>query len=135
MISAHTLHLGDQSYIAAHCHVTETLRMGADCTLNTHCISRGQVIIGHSVRIGSHTRLLGFNHGFDNLEIPLWKQPHFSKGIVIGDDVWIGAGVIIVDGVRIGSHAILAAGAVVTKDVPDFAWSGATPPASSATVA
>jgi acetyltransferase-like isoleucine patch superfamily enzyme len=42
------------------------------------------------------------------------------KGIVIGDDVWIGANAVIMDGVRAGSHSVVAAGAVVTKNVPEF---------------
>ena len=45
----------------------------------------------------------------------------YSKGpIVIGDNVWIGDKVIILDGVKIGNNSIIAAGTVVTKDVPDF---------------
>ncbi len=41
-----------------------------------------------------------------------------SEGIIIEDNVWIGAGVIILDGVRIGANAVLGAGSVVTKDIP-----------------
>ena len=45
----------------------------------------------------------------------------------IGDDVWIGTNVIILPGVNIGSHCIIGAGAVVTKDVPDYAIVGGVP--------
>ena len=45
----------------------------------------------------------------------------------IGDDVWIGTNVIILPGVNIGSHCIIGAGAVVTKDVPDYAVVGGVP--------
>jgi len=51
----------------------------------------------------------------------VYRQPIVAKGIVVGDDVWIGSNVIILDGVTIGDHSIIGAGAVVTKDVA--AWS------------
>ena len=50
-----------------------------------------------------------------------------TKAIHIGNDVWIGDRVIILDGVRVGNGAILATGAVVTKDVPDYAVVGGVP--------
>ena len=49
------------------------------------------------------------------------------KRVIIGDDVWIGTNSIVLDGVKIGNHAIIAAGAVVTKDVPDYAVVGGIP--------
>ena len=50
-----------------------------------------------------------------------------EKPIVIGDDVWIGGHVIVLPGVHIGTGAIVGAGAVVTKDVPDYAVVGGNP--------
>ena len=50
-----------------------------------------------------------------------------SQKIVIGNDVWIGEGVIVIDGLNIGTGAIIAAGAVVTKDVPPYAIVGGVP--------
>jgi hypothetical protein len=79
------------------------------------------------VRIGAYSCLVGFNHGFSDLTRPVWQQGCTSEGIVLGDDVWIGAHVTILDGVRVGNHTILAAGAVVTKDVPDYAIVGGNP--------
>ncbi|MCP5101635.1 MAG: acyltransferase, partial [Chloroflexi bacterium] len=49
------------------------------------------------------------------------------QGIVIEDDVWLGAGAVITDGVRVGKGAVVAAGAVVTKDVPPFTVVGGVP--------
>ncbi|MFI8946581.1 acyltransferase [Streptomyces sp. NPDC053750] len=119
-VQADTLLLGDRSYIGAHAVVTDEVRMGRNCTLNPFSTARGRVTAGDGVRVGAHTSLLGFNHGFEPGE-PVHRQPLTSKGIVIGDDVWIGSHVVVVDGVTIGDHCVVGAGAVVTKDLP--AWS------------
>ncbi|MFF9773294.1 acyltransferase [Streptomyces sp. NPDC013978] len=113
------LRLGDDSYIAAHAYVTGTLTTGTDCTLNPFTVARGTVSLGTGVRIGAHTSLLAFNHSMAP-DRPIHRQPQTSRGITVGDDVWIGSHVVIVDGVTIGDHCVIGAGAVVTKDVP--AW-------------
>ena len=114
------LRLGDRSYIAAHAYVTGELTTGADCTVNPFGVVRGTVTLGNGVRIGAHTSLLGFNHSMAP-DRPVFQQPLTSRGITVGDDVWIGSHVVVVDGVTIGDHCVIGAGAVVTKDLP--AWS------------
>lgn len=121
------LRLGDGSYLAAHTYVVvDDLETGPHCTLNPYAVARGRVRMGAKVRVGAHTSLLGFNHSTAP-DRAICEQPTTSKGIVIGDDVWIGSHVVVVDGVRIGSHAVIGAGAVVTKDVPDWAVVGGNP--------
>ena len=113
--------VGEDSYIAAHAYVlVDELQMGAQSTLNPYAVARGRVRMGSQVRVGAHTSLLGFNHSTAP-DRPVCKQPTTSRGITIGDDVWIGSHVVVVDGVTIGDHAIIGAGAVVTKDVPAWA--------------
>ena len=73
------------------------------------------------MRIASHASIVGFNHGFDDPNVPIHAQKHYSAGIVIEDDVWIGANAVILDGVTVGKGAVIAAGAVVSKDVPPLA--------------
>lgn len=114
------LRLGDDSYIAAHAYVTGELDTGSHCTLNPFTTVRGNVVLGDGVRIGAHTSLLGFNHSMAP-DRPVFRQPLTSRGIRIGDDVWIGSHVIVVDGVTIGDHCVIGAGAVVTRSLP--AWS------------
>ncbi|MET7686629.1 acyltransferase [Streptomyces sp. NPDC005483] len=114
------LRLGDDSYIAAHAYVTGELTIGSDCTLNPFTTVRGTVVLGAGVRVGAHTSLLGFNHSMAP-DRPVFRQPLTSRGIRVGDDVWIGSNVIVVDGVTIGDHCVIGAGAVVTRDLP--AWS------------
>ncbi|MET9022439.1 acyltransferase [Actinopolymorpha sp. NPDC004070] len=121
------LRIGAQSYIGGHALVkVDVLEMGSECTLNPYSVVRGQVRMGDQVRIGAHTSLLGFNHSIAP-DRPVCKQPTTSKGITIGNDVWIGSHVVVLDGVHVGDHAVLGAGAVVTKDVPAWAVVGGNP--------
>ncbi len=103
------------------------LEMGDNCTVNSYAVIQGKVTVGSQVSIAPGAKLFGENHNFDRTDIPFKLQGNRRDGIVIGDDVWIGADVIIVDGVRVGSHVVLAAGAVVVKDIPDYALAGGNP--------
>ncbi|WP_020578786.1 acyltransferase [Actinopolymorpha alba] len=115
------LRVGESSYIAAHAYVlVDDFEMGAESTLNPYSVVRGRVRMGNQVRVGAHTSLLGFNHSMAP-DRPVCKQPTTSRGITIGDDVWIGSHVVVVDGVTIGDHAVIGAGSIVTKDVPAWA--------------
>ena len=102
------------------------------------CINNavGDVIIGHHTRVGLHNTVIGpvtignhvnlaqgitvtaLNHNFDDVERRIDEQGVSTQPVVIGDDVWIGANAVILPGVTIGHHVVVAAGAVVTKDVP-----------------
>lgn len=94
------------------------LQMGDHCTINTFAYLQGKIVIGDLVRIAPGAKIIGMNHGFENPDLPIAHQPITYEGIVLGDDVWVGAGAIVLDGVHVGSHSIIAAGAVVTRDVP-----------------
>ncbi|WP_416972991.1 acyltransferase [Streptomyces sp. 4F14] len=120
------LRLGDDSYIAAHAYVTGELTTGSDCTVNPYATVRGNVVLGNGVRIGAHTSLLGFNHSMAP-DRPVFRQPLTSRGITVGDDVWIGSHVVVVDGVSIGDHCVVGAGAVVTKDLPAWTMAAGNP--------
>ena len=126
-VQTDTLELGDRTYIAANAYVTGKVRTGRDCTINPSAIVRGDIRMGDAVRIGAFASIIGFNHGFADTEVEIFRQPLTSTGIVIGDDVWIGSHVTILDGITVGEKSILAAGAVVTKDVPAGAIVGGNP--------
>lgn len=115
-----SLHVGEQSWIAGHCIVRDDVTFGAHCTVNPYAAISGKVSIGDGVRIATHVSIIGFNHGFDDPILPVYKQENTIRGITINDDVWIGANAVILDGVTIGKGAIIAAGAVVSKDVPEL---------------
>lgn len=121
------LELGEQSWIAGHALVRGEAIFGAHCTINPYAMISGRVTCGDGVRIASHVSLVGFNHGYDDPDMPIYRQKHETRGIVIEDDVWIGANAVVVDGVTIGRGAVIAAGAVVSKDVPPMAIVGGVP--------
>ncbi|MGA3128609.1 MAG: acyltransferase [Candidatus Korobacteraceae bacterium] len=81
----------------------------------------GSLTIGDDVMMGARITMVAENHNFSDLTQPMSRQGVNNKGITIGNDVWIGACTTILDGVTIGDHSIIAAGAVVTRDVEPFA--------------
>jgi acetyltransferase-like isoleucine patch superfamily enzyme len=112
----------DCEFIFGSCLMTNggLITIGNRCSINQYVIIYGNgkgVIIGNDVMIAAHTVIIPFNHKFENLAVPMYSQGISSKGIFIEDDVWIGAGCKILDGVKIGRGSIIAAGAVVTKDI------------------
>ena len=77
--------------------------------------------------MGPNVKIYTRNHNFNDLSVPIALQGKSSKPTFVGDDVWLGANVIITAGVIIGNHSIIAAGSIVTKNVPDFAIVGGNP--------
>lgn len=77
--------------------------------------------------MGPDVVILTHTHNIDRVDIPMGKQGSRVARVIIGDDVWIGMRSIIMPGVKIGNGAVIGAGAVVTKDVPDFAIVGGVP--------
>lgn len=100
-----------------------SINIGARTLIGDFCNLYGQggLRVGDDVMISAGCRLIPSEHTFDLPEIAVSGQPSISKGIVIGDGAWLGANVCVLDGVRVGSGAVIGAGAVVTRDVPDFA--------------
>jgi acetyltransferase-like isoleucine patch superfamily enzyme len=119
--------LGNRVCIAKGAFLTGRIKIGSYCSINYNSSLRGPIVMGEGVRIGANVYIAGFNHGFSDIEIPIYRQKCTSKGVAIGDDVWIGSNACILDGVTIGSHCIIAAGAVVVKDVPDYMIVGGNP--------
>ena len=126
-VVASSLRIGAHSMIAAGCVIRGDVIIGDYCSLNAGAVTIGKVTIGAHVRVAAYAVLVGENHVFEDLDTPIWLQGMTSEGIVVGDDVWIGANVTVVDGVTIGAHAVVGAGSVVTNDVPEYAVMGGVP--------
>ncbi len=86
-----------------------------------------EIRIGNDVIIGPMCLVQGANHAFGRLDIPIARQGHVPSSVSIEDNVWIAAHCVILPGVRIASGAVIAAGAVVTRDVPPNAVVGGVP--------
>lgn len=103
--------------------------MGRNCTLNewVYIDAYGGITLGDGVRVAARASLISVNHRFDDPDQPIHMQGLVPGRIVVGDDVWIGINATILAGVTIGRGAIVAAGAVVTREVPPLAIVGGVP--------
>jgi galactoside O-acetyltransferase len=127
------------------------IRLGRGVGLNRCCslyAARGKITLGDNVflgdfssvnandaeiRIGGNTAvgpmclIQGANHAFDRRDIPITEQGHVPSTVTIEDNVWIGAHAVILPGTRICSGAVIAAGAVVSRNIPADAVAGGVP--------
>lgn len=105
------------------------IKIGRDSLIGEYTIIRGQggVQIGDRVYTSPMTQLIAVNHVVDDPLRPFVEQGITAQGIIVEDDVWLGANAVITDGVRIGKGAVVAAGAVVTQDVPPHTIVGGVP--------
>ncbi|RDU58910.1 acetyltransferase [Helicobacter sp. MIT 14-3879] len=103
----------------------KNIRVGKNFFMNQACtfMDRGGIIIGDDVFIAPKVCLTTINHDFN----PYNRQATFCKPIIIKDRVWIGINATICPGVTLGENSIIAAGSVVTKDVPPNAIVGGNP--------
>lgn len=96
------------------------VRVGAHSRVGIGSVVIGPVDIGSQVIIAQHVVISGLNHSYQDVRLPIRQQPVTSQPVIIDDECWIGANVVITAGVRIGKHAVVAAGSVVTKNVPAY---------------
>ncbi|WP_430489187.1 DapH/DapD/GlmU-related protein [Rossellomorea marisflavi] len=95
----------------------KNISIGKDVFFNTGCSfqDRGGIHIGDCSLIGMNVNIATLNHGLDMKT----RNTTYASPVTIGKNVWIGSGATILPGVTIGDRAVVAAGAVVTKDVPE----------------
>lgn len=128
--------IGADTIISRNCVLSckgASIRIGRNSTLGInsliHAVEGSDVTVGDDAAIAAYVYLIGGgNYGTARLDIPIREQGTFSKGgVAIGDDVWIGSHVQVLDGVTVGRGSILAAGAVVHRDVPTLCVAGGVP--------
>jgi maltose O-acetyltransferase len=93
------------------------ITFGENFYMNANCHLMGEITFGKNVMIGPKTIIWARDHGM-KIGIPMKEQESKNKPIIIGDDVWIAANVTILKGINIEDGAVIAAGSVVTKDIP-----------------
>lgn len=130
--------IGDDSFVMHHTmlHVFNFrdlpqagITIGKNCFIGEFNVVRGQggVSIGDDVYTGPMVHILAVNHVYDDPTRPIREQGITAQGIVIEDDVWIGAGAIVLDGVTLGQGSVIGAGAVVADDIPPYSIAVGSP--------
>lgn len=128
--------IGEDSFISRNCVLSckgGNIRIGRNVSLGVNDLIHAEQ--GSDVSIGENSSIAAFvyfvgggNYRLDRLDIPIKEQGAYSKGgVVIGPGAWVGSHVQVLDGVKVGRDSILAAGAVVNRDVPDYAIVGGVP--------
>jgi galactoside O-acetyltransferase len=118
--------LGDGVAMMANSYIyaaSGECEVGPSTSINTNVqlgADHGRIAIGSQVLIGPNCVLRAADHRFDDAATPIQAQGHTTGAIVIEDDVWIGANVVVTRDVRVGRGAVVAAGAVVTRDVAPY---------------
>lgn len=113
--------------VGRRCKMSFNIKLGNRSSIGDNSYLQGDIQIGDDVMMAPQVMLIAENHNFSNLNIPMNRQGSTKKGIIIEDNVWIGARAIILDGVRIGEGSIIGAGAVVTKSTDKNTIVGGSP--------
>lgn len=114
--------LGRRSVVESYACINNAVGdviIGDHTRIGLHCTIIGPVSIGNHVNLAQGITVTALNHNFADGELRIDQQGVSTQPVSIGDDVWIGTNAVILPGVTIGNHVVIAAGAVVTKDIPD----------------
>ena len=113
--------LGDYSVIESFACINNAVGdvvIGDHTRIGLHNTIIGPVDIGNHVNLAQGITVTALNHNFSDTNKRIDEQGVSTNPVTIEDDVWVGANAVILPGVTIGEHCVVAAGAIVTKDVP-----------------
>jgi maltose O-acetyltransferase len=120
---------GEKTYFEHHIFIggPGRVRFGRSCQVNENSFIES-AMIGNFVMIAPNVAIISSMHNHDRLDIPMiFQGATTGEKVIIEDDVWLGRNVLVMPGVRIGKGSIVAAGAVVTRDVPEYKIVGGVP--------
>ena len=115
--------LGDFSTIEDFCTINNGVGhviIGNESRIGMSNVIIGPVVIGNAVIFAQNIVMSGLNHSYEDVTIPISKQKETTAMIIVEDECWIGANAVITAGVTIGKHSVIAAGSVVTKNIPPY---------------
>jgi acetyltransferase-like isoleucine patch superfamily enzyme len=127
------LKIGDRVIIDTGCFITvaegSTLTMGDDTYIfhNSDISSSAETTIGKFCSIAPYVSIIDSDHNYDDTSKPIRFQGGTKKTIVVENEVWIGTRSVVLPGVTLGKHCVVAAGSVVTHDVPPGSLAGGVP--------
>ena len=127
--------ISSNSYFGLNCKIyaceTSIVEIGENVSFNSNVMinSRGigKISIGNNVLIGPNVVIRSSNHNYENYHIPIINQGMTKGEIIIEDNVWISSNCVILPNCKIGEGSIVAAGAVVTKDIEPYSIVGGIP--------
>ena len=120
----HGIDAGEDLYVKERAYIDAyggSICIGRGAAIAQFCAIHGNggVLIGDYLMMGHGALILAGNHNYDvNCQLPFIFQGSTTKGIVIGTNVWLGAGAIVLDGAKIGDNVVVAAGTVVRGTIP-----------------
>ncbi len=115
--------LGDDSIIEDFSTINNGMGdviIGFNSLIGMGNIIIGPIQIGNNVIFAQNIVASALNHEYRNIDLPIGQQKIITNPIVIEDDCWIAANSVITSGVTVGKHSVVAAGAIVTKNVPPY---------------
>ena len=118
---------GKKVDIGRHISFSSNIKLGDRSSIGDNAYINGSICIGKDVMMAANCAFIANSHNYARVDVQMNRQGTKKSVITIDDNVWIGYGVIITAGVHIGKNSIVAAGAVVTKDVPKNTIVGGVP--------
>lgn len=118
------------SYISSNVRIRGKFEMGYGSSIAQNCSISGEkagIFIGDNVMIAPNVVIVAFNHGFENMEVPMVKQNKTEAPVIIENNVWISSNCTINKGIRIGEGSIIGANSFVNKDIPPYSVAGGVP--------
>jgi acetyltransferase-like isoleucine patch superfamily enzyme len=135
------IHIGRGTMIGPHVSLSAGMAPGQTMVsdpvvrIGDRClIGKGSGIVGHlSIEIGDdvwtgpYVYVTDQNHGYEDVDLPISRQTQPERSVVVGDGSWLGHGTVVLPGARIGRHVVVAAGSVVTGELPDRCVAAGSP--------
>lgn len=141
IVNEHYIHIGEGTMLGPNITLSAgivpgqqmvsdpVVRIGDRCLIGkgSGIVAHLGVEIGDDVWTGHFVYITDQNHGYEDPALPISKQSQPERPVVIGDGSWLGHGTVVLPGARIGRHVAVAAGSVVTGDLPDFCVAAGAP--------